>query len=114
MDILPAASSIPQTSAIDALRRVHSSAAADDSEDSQTGGYLFGDGKENPHGSESYEDEPAEPIQDAVELSPTVMADHPDAGLKPDLAEPGESQEEAGHTGSSPDVDPERHVDIEA
>jgi hypothetical protein len=117
VDIRPTGSSVPATSAIDALRRVQSSAAADDSEDSQTGGYLFSDAKRNPGDGESSEDEQSEHdllVRDAIELSPAVMADHSVSAQTQDGEMPRESREAAGAVEMLPTIAPERHIDIEA
>jgi hypothetical protein len=108
MEIRPAGSSVPPTSALDALRRVQSSAAADDSEESQTAGYRFGDARPQQGQGEETEESDS-PNSDQVDISPEAMERHEVPGLQ-----------------ASPPADPardvevnsvdftERHIDIEA
>jgi hypothetical protein len=57
MDVRPTGSSAVPTAALDALQRVHAGASADDAEDSQTAGYLFGDTKKNSRGRGSTDED---------------------------------------------------------
>lgn len=115
MDIRPASSPIPNTSGIDALLRVRSSAEAGDSEDSQTGGYLFGDGR-HPASAEGQQadDEPegdsgAAPV-DVVDLSADAVERHAIV-CEPDNPD-GPTMESVRE--SSSQLASERHIDIEA
>ncbi len=83
MDIRPIGSGIPHTSALDALRRVQGSAAAGDSEDSQTAGYLSGDaqGQASPDTADSELEEEAE--EDVVDISAESLAGHVKAKRAP-------------------------------
>ena len=114
LDIQPAGPSIPQTSGLDALRHVRSSAAADDSEDSQTAGFMFGGGKNPAHEGDSDErdETPESPLEDAIELSPDALAGHGQApvlsGAEAEMVESGSVVAPLQTPG------PERHLDIEA
>ena len=82
MDIRPAGSAISQTSAVDALRRVQGSAAAGDSEDSQTAGYMSGGsrGRHQQHADDSEYEESTEFVDDSlnvlVDISAEILAAH--------------------------------------
>ena len=110
MDIRPAGSSVPPTSALDALKRVQSSAAADDSEDSQTAAYLFGDSGQQPGKQGEEEDDPQEPIADAVEINAELLA----AQERRPIASSAQDADVADNTQPAPATESERHIDIEA
>jgi hypothetical protein len=114
MDVRPTGSSAAPTAALDALQRVHAGAATDDSEDSQTAGYMFGDARKHSGGHHSSE-EGSEPGDDAlaievtVELSAESLAEHPTMIIALDATPDLSTQvlESLPPTG-------ERHIDIEA
>src|SRR4051794_16320196 len=114
MDVRPTGSFAAPTAALDALQRVHAGAATDDSEDSQTAGYVFGDAKKHSGGRRSSEDD-SEPDDDAlavevaVELSAETRAEPPAVivGLEPP---PDTSSLDVKSRLSAA----ERHIDIEA
>jgi hypothetical protein len=110
MDVRPTGSSVAPTAALDALQRVHAGASADDSEDSQTAGYLFGDSKRDREESGPEADERSpDAVLVTVELSAESLAIHPAVTVAPDI-DPGSSSREVESRPSPA----ERHIDIEA